>query len=69
MSSSVHFRFKSSRDFETITFDGDFVKVGDLKVSIVERKKLNFGEGFDLEISDAATGDGKLSPSFILAVL
>lgn len=59
MSSSVHFRFKSARDFETLSFEGDFLKVADLKVAIVERKKLNFGEGFDLEISDSSTKDGK----------
>lgn len=57
MTSSVHFRFKSARQFETLPFEGDFLKVADLKVAIVARKKLNFGEGFDLEISDAATSD------------
>lgn len=61
MSSSVHFRFKSTRQFESLSFEGDFLKVADLKVAIVDRKKLNFGEGFDLEISDASTGDGKFS--------
>ena len=35
------------------------MKVADLKLAIVELKKLNFGEGFDLETSDAANGDGK----------
>ncbi|CAN8061289.1 unnamed protein product [Agarophyton chilense] len=57
MSSSIHFRFKSAKEFETLSFEGDFLKVADLKVAIVERKKLNFGEGFDLEISDASTSD------------
>lgn len=61
MTSSVHFRFKSARQFETLPFEGDFLKVADLKVAIVTRKKLNFGEGFDLEISDAATNDGKFT--------
>lgn len=59
MSSSIHFRFKSARQFETLSFEGDFLKVSDLKLAIVERKKLNFGEGFDLEIKDASTNDGK----------
>ena len=59
MSSAVHFRFKSSREFESVSFDGDFLKVADLKLAIVERKKLNFGEGFDLEISDAQTNEGE----------
>lgn len=58
MSSSVRFRFKSARQFETLPFEGDFVKVADLKVAIVQRKKLNCGEGFDLEISDDSSGEG-----------
>lgn len=62
MTSCVHFRFKSARQFETLTFEGDFLKVADLKLAIVERKKLNFGEDFDLEISDASTSDGKSQP-------
>lgn len=62
MSSSVRFRFKSAREFETLSFEGDFVKVADLKVAIVERKKLNCGEGFDLEISDASTSKGAYFP-------
>lgn len=70
MSSSIHFRFKSARQFETLSFDGDFLKVSDLKLAIVERKKLNFGEGFDLEIKDASTNDGKfvqIKISFLLS--
>lgn len=61
MSSAVHFRFKSAKEFESATFEGDFLKVADLKLAIVERKKLNFGENFDLEISDAQTAEGTLS--------
>lgn len=60
MSSSVRFRFKSARQFETLSFEGDFVKVADLKIAIVQRKKLNCGEGFDLEISDDSSGEGML---------
>lgn len=75
MSSFVRFRFKSAREFEALPFDGDSVKVADLKVAIVQRKKLNSGEGFDLEISDVSTGEGmSLRPclaschlSFVLA--
>jgi DWNN domain len=53
------FKFKSSRDFETITFENDFISIADLKVAIVERKRLNCGEGFDLDIKDAQTGESK----------
>lgn len=66
MSSSVRFRFKSAREFETLPFDGDFVKVADLKIAIFERKKLSSGEGFDLEISDDSTGEGTFYYNFWL---
>lgn len=59
MTSALHFKFKSAKQFETLTFDGDFIKVADLKLAIVERKGLNFGEGFDLDIKDAQTGERK----------
>jgi protein MPE1 len=57
MASAVHFKFKSSKDFETLTFENDFISIADLKVAIVERKRLNCGEGFDLDIKDAQTGE------------
>lgn len=58
MSSAIHFKFSSARDYDSVTFEGDSMKVADLKVSIVERKKLNSGENFDLEIKDAQTSEG-----------
>lgn len=66
MSSAVHFRFKSARDFDTVTFDGDFISIADLKVGIVEVKKLNYGEGFDLDISDAQTNDDYADEAHLL---
>ncbi|KAK1858412.1 hypothetical protein I4F81_001017 [Pyropia yezoensis] len=66
MSSAVHFRFKSARDFDTVTFDGDFISIADLKVGIVEVKKLNYGEGFDLDISDAQTSDDYADEAYLL---
>lgn len=69
MSSSVRFRFKSARQFETLSFEGDFVKVADLKIAIVQRKKLNCGEGFDLEISDDSSGEGTLKLAKIISIL
>jgi hypothetical protein len=63
MTSAVHFKFKSSRDFETIAFENDFISIADLKVAIVERKRLNCGEGFDLDIKDAQTGESKFPRS------
>lgn len=58
MTSSVRFRFKSAKEFETLPFEGSFIKVADVKVAIFNRKNLSSGEGFDLEISDVSTGEG-----------
>ena len=55
---SVHFKFNSSNAYDTVTFDGISICVGDLKRSIVEKKKLNRGLDFDLVITDAQTGEG-----------
>eukprot|EP00871_Galdieria_phlegrea_P000241 jgi/Galph1/1217/GphlegSOOS_G6086.1 len=49
---------KSEKDFSTLSFDGDFLKVSDLKLMVVEKRKLNYGEGFDLVITDAQSNEG-----------
>ena len=38
MASTVHYKFKSQKDYDSIGFDGMFISVGDLKKSIVEKK-------------------------------
>jgi hypothetical protein len=53
---SIHFKFKSAKDFDTITFAGTSIRLIDLKKSIVEKKKLNKGLDFDLVITDAQSG-------------
>ncbi|ELR24543.1 DWNN domain containing protein [Acanthamoeba castellanii str. Neff] len=53
---SVHYKFKSAKDFSTINFDGSYISVGDLKRAIVEQKKLGKSiENFDLQITNAQT--------------
>ncbi|XP_063447177.1 E3 ubiquitin-protein ligase RBBP6-like [Mytilus trossulus] len=37
----IHYKFKNSLDFDSITFDGLHISVKDLKESIMHRKKLN----------------------------
>ncbi|XP_052069645.1 E3 ubiquitin-protein ligase RBBP6-like [Mytilus californianus] len=37
----IHYKFKNSLDFDSITFDGLHISVRDLKESIMHRKKLN----------------------------
>ena len=61
---AVHFKFKSFRDYDTISFDGSFIAVGELKRSIIAKKKLGKSNDFDLIITNAQTNEGTslLSP-------
>lgn len=57
---SVHYKFKSALDFDTITFDGLHISVDDLKKSIVHQKRLGKTVDFDLQITNAQTKEGRL---------
>ncbi|CAH0514439.1 unnamed protein product [Peronospora belbahrii] len=53
---SIHFKFKSAKEFDTVTFPGAAIRVLDLKKAIVDKKKLAKGLDFDLVITDAQNG-------------
>lgn len=53
---SIHFKFKSAKEFDTVAFAGTVIRVLDLKKAIIEKKKLNKGLDFDLVITDAQSG-------------
>lgn len=55
---SVHYKFKSSLDFDTISFDGLHISVSDLKKEIINKKKLGKTQDFDLQITNAQTKEG-----------
>lgn len=57
---SVHYKFKSALDFDTITFDGLHISVADLKKSIVHQKRIGKTMDFDLNITNAQTKEGKI---------
>ena len=59
--SSVHYKFKSSIDYDTVTFDGLHISLADLKKAIMEQKKIGRAE-FDLQVTNAQTSEGKCSP-------
>jgi hypothetical protein len=59
MSSIIHFRFRSDKDFGTVKFDGSSLTMSDLKLEIVRQKKLGGVSDTELIISDAQTGEGK----------
>lgn len=55
---SVHYKFKSSLDYDTISFDGLHISVSDLKKEIINKKKLGKTQDFDLQITNAQTKEG-----------
>lgn len=63
---SVHYKFKSALDFDTITFDGLHISVSDLKKAIVHQKRLGKTTEFDLQITNAQTKEGKHEWKYLL---
>lgn len=58
---SVHFKFRSSRNYDSVDIGGQpSISVRDLKSSIVQNKKLNLCQDFDLLFSDPISGQGYL---------
>ena len=60
--SCVHFKFKSSLDYEKVTFQGLHISLEDLRNAIMKQKKIGLSNEFTLEIVDAQTKKG-LQPS------
>lgn len=58
--SVIHYKFKSSLEYDTLTFDGFHISVADLKKAIIEQKKLGKNGQFHLSITDAQTKQGKV---------
>ena len=58
----IHYKFKSSKDYDTLMFDGLHISLADLKKSIMQNKKLvkTGSLDFDLQIVNAQTREGKL---------
>lgn len=58
MASTVNFKFKSAREYDSVSFPGTGIKLLDLKRAIVEQKKLHQGMEFDLKIVNDKTKEG-----------
>lgn len=58
MSSSVFFKFKSSKEPTIIKFDGTGISVFELKQEIINVSGLGDGTNFDLSIYNEETGEG-----------
>jgi hypothetical protein len=58
---SVHYKFKTSQDWDTVSFNGAVISALDLKRAIVAQKKLDKSkDDFDLLLTNAQTGERKL---------
>lgn len=55
---SVHYKFKSALEYDTITFDGLHISVKDLKKSILHQKRIGKTFDFDLQVTNAQTKEG-----------
>lgn len=57
---SVHYKFKSALEYDTVTFDGLHISVKDLKNAIIQQKRIGRSTDFDLQVTNAQTKEGKL---------
>ncbi|XP_023171826.2 E3 ubiquitin ligase PARAQUAT TOLERANCE 3 [Drosophila hydei] len=63
---SVHYKFKSTLNFDTITFDGLHISVADLKREIILQKRLGKIIDFDLQITNAQTKEEYKDDNFLI---
>lgn len=66
---SVHYKFKSALDFDTISFDGLHISVADLKKEIITKKRLGKTQDFDLQITNAQTKEGMCARVYVSIIL
>ncbi|KAK6639148.1 hypothetical protein RUM43_007418 [Polyplax serrata] len=52
---SVHYKFKSALEYDTVTFDGLHISVKDLKRAILRQKRIGKTSDFDLQVTNAQT--------------
>eukprot|EP00794_Sanderia_malayensis_P008958 gene8957-9912_t len=53
--SSIHYKFRSSLDYDTLTFDGPSISLKDLIDAILLQKKIGQKSDFTLEVTNAQT--------------
>lgn len=56
--STVHYKFKNARGYSTITFDGPFITLAQLKKEIYRNTQSKSSE-VELKITNAQTGEGE----------
>jgi E3 ubiquitin-protein ligase RBBP6 len=63
---SIHYKFRSAREYDTITVDGGFISLFDLKKAIIEAKKLGKSMDLDLEVVNAQTNEAYTDESTLI---
>lgn len=66
---SVHYKFKSALEYDTVTFDGLHISVKDLKNAIIQQKRIGRSTDFDLQVTNAQTKEGKSFKSRLVPTL
>uniref|UniRef100_A0A0C9RHS3 Rbbp6_0 protein n=1 Tax=Fopius arisanus TaxID=64838 RepID=A0A0C9RHS3_9HYME len=64
---SVHYKFKSTKDFDTVSFDGLHISIADLKKAIFHQKRLGKNTDFDLQITNAQTKEDYTDDNALIA--
>lgn len=57
--SSIHYKFKSSSEYSTVTFDGPNISLNELRDLIMSQKKIAKTADHTLEITNAQSKEGK----------
>lgn len=63
---SVHYKFKSALEYDTVTFDGLHISVRDLKKAILHQKRIGKNTDFDLQITNAQTKEVYVDESALI---
>ncbi|WAQ95572.1 RBBP6-like protein [Mya arenaria] len=61
----VHYKFKNSVEYDSVTFDGLAISLRDLKQSIMRKKNMR-PEDIDLQVINAQNGEEYSSPSIMI---
>lgn len=63
---AVYYKFKSAKDYDSISMDGHFISVANLKEKIFESKHLGRGTDFDLVVTNAQTNEEYLDEGMLI---
>lgn len=63
---AVYYKFKSAKDYDSISIDGHFISVANLKEKIFESKHLGRGTDFDLVVTNAQTNEEYLDEAMLI---